>query len=54
MIYMMNDEYNSYKEVAQCLKDIIEIGKRDLTNPKYDDYFIEAKEAIKKLEKELK
>jgi hypothetical protein len=35
-------------QVFEALVNIIEIGKRDMTNPKYDSYFQEAKEVIKK------
>lgn len=37
-------------ELLEALKGIIEIGKRDTTNPKYDGYFAEAKRAIAKAE----
>jgi hypothetical protein len=35
-------------ELLEALQNIIEIGKRDLSNPKYDEYFISAEEAISK------
>lgn len=35
-------------ELLAALAGIIEIGKRDMTNPKYDAYFEEARAAIKK------
>lgn len=35
-------------QLLEALQGIIEIGKRDLTNPKYDHYFKTAKEVIKK------
>ena len=31
-----------------ALRGIIEIGKRDTTNPKYDSYFEEAKRVLQK------
>lgn len=40
-----------FDPVLQALKDIVEIGKRDLSNPKYDGYFEDAKQAIKNAEK---
>ena len=33
-------------KLAEALQGIIDIGKRDLTNPKYDGYFTSAKEAL--------
>lgn len=35
-------------ELLQALEALIEIGKPDLSNPKYDSYFLTAREAIKK------
>lgn len=35
-------------ELLDALTAIIEIGKRDLTNPKYDSYFDTARDAIAK------
>jgi hypothetical protein len=35
-------------ELLQALQGIIEIGKWDMSNPKYDGYFRAAKEAIAK------
>lgn len=35
-------------ELLEALQSIIEIGKRDMSNPKYAGYFEGAKEAIKK------
>ena len=35
-------------DLLAALAGIIEIGKRDLTNPKYDAYFEEARAALKK------
>ena len=37
-------------ELLEALKGIIQIGKRDLSNPKYDGYFKEAEQAIAKAE----
>ena len=37
-------------ELLEALKDILEIGKRDLSNPKYDGYFKTAKEVVIKAE----
>lgn len=31
---------------VEALRGILEIGKRDTTNPKYDAYFDEAREAL--------
>lgn len=46
--------YNSFTELKDrcnrlemALRGIIEIGKRDMSNPKYDGYFEEAKEVLK-------
>lgn len=52
MQYLTDEELYRYEEVVQCLIDILEIGKRDLTNSKYDGYFISAKKCIKDLQKE--
>lgn len=38
------------RELLGSLKDLIEIGKRDLSNPKYDGYFDSARNAIAKAE----
>lgn len=35
-----------YMAVEKALRGIIEIGKRDMTNPKYDGYFDEARRAL--------
>lgn len=35
------------ERVESALRGILEIGKRDLTNPKYDSYFEAAHEALK-------
>ena len=37
-------------ELLEALKDIIDIGKRDMSNPKYAGYFDTAREAIAKAE----
>lgn len=29
-------------ELSNMLRSILELGRKDLSNPKYDDYFIEA------------
>jgi hypothetical protein len=39
-------------QAAECLQNIIEIGKRDMSNPKYDGYFEEAREVLQKLNAE--
>lgn len=41
-------ELKEAKEIFDALCGIIEIGKRNLTNPKYNPYFIEAEQIIKK------
>jgi len=35
-------------ELYEALQGILEIGKRDMSNPKYDGYFNTAKEALAK------
>jgi hypothetical protein len=35
------------KRLESALRGIIEIGKRDLTNPKYDAFFDEARAVLK-------
>lgn len=35
-------------ELFEALRGILEIGKRDMSNPKYDGYFEEAKKALAK------
>lgn len=35
-------------DLLEALEGIMDIGKRDTTNPKYDGYYNAAKEAIKK------
>lgn len=37
-------------ELLEALKGILEIGKRDTTNPKYDGYYETARAAIAKAE----
>jgi hypothetical protein len=41
-------------ELLEALQGIIDIGKRDLTNPKYDGYFESARAAIAKAKGEGK
>jgi hypothetical protein len=35
-------------ELETALRNIIEIGKRDMRNPKYDTYFTAAEDLLKK------
>ena len=42
------DEKAQSKDLYRALSGILEIGKRDTTNPKYDGYFNTAKEACAK------
>ena len=42
-------ERTRVERAINALKGILEIGKRDMSNPKYDGYFAEAEEAIRKL-----
>lgn len=37
-------------ELLAALRGILEIGKRDMSNPKYDGYFATASDAIAKAE----
>lgn len=37
--------------LREALKGILEIGKRDMTNPKYDEYFEQAKQALEETDK---
>ena len=51
----VNHEANAHliaaaPELLEALKGIIEIGKRDMSNQKYDSYFEYAKQAIAKAE----
>lgn len=39
------------KLLLEALKGILEIGKRDMSNPKYDGYFEFAYEVIAKVER---
>lgn len=36
------------RELTEALEGILDIGKRDTTNPKYDGYYRTAKEVIEK------
>ena len=38
-------------DMYEALKNLLEIGKRDLTNEKYNEYFVAAKAAIALAEK---
>ena len=40
-------------ELLEALKGILEIGKRDTTNPKYDGYYDTARAAVAKAEKAI-
>lgn len=42
---------NSHEELLEALEGLVEIGKRDLSNPKYDGYFEAAKKAITRAKK---
>jgi hypothetical protein len=57
--YMLAKEYQRQLRLAQAapdllaaLRGILEIGKRDMSNPKYDGYFAVAREAVAKAEGE--
>lgn len=39
---------NSHYELIDALEGILEIGKRDMSNPKYDGYFEDARQALAK------
>jgi hypothetical protein len=39
---------SSAPEMLEALQGILDIGKRDLTNPKYDGFFASAEAAIQK------
>lgn len=43
---------NHHEQLVEALRSIIEIGKRDMSNTKYDGYFINAKQVLSKLDKE--
>ena len=34
----------------ECLRNIVEIGKRDMSNPKYDPYFEKARQVLRAFE----
>ncbi len=40
---------NSHEKLVEALSSILEIGKRDMSNPKYDGYFENAKQTLKDL-----
>ena len=40
----------SHADLLAALKGIIDIGKRDMSNPKYDGYFESAREAVERAE----
>lgn len=44
---------NAHEALVAALQGIIEVGKRDLSNPKYDGYFEAAKQALKLIEDEI-
>lgn len=52
-LYKARHSREHYKKLArelyQCLAGILEIGKRDMRNPKYDGYFRDANELIQKI-----
>lgn len=37
------------QRIISALQGILDIGKRDMSNPKYDGYFTEAKQALEEL-----
>ena len=37
----------------RALESLIEIGKRDLSNPKYDEYFTDASKALSEAKDEM-
>ncbi len=41
---------NNHEALVSALRGILEIGKRDMSNPKYDGYFESAREALAKAE----
>jgi len=49
IIREMGELMRERDELKAALRDIIEIGKRDMTNPKYDSYFERAKDALEKV-----
>jgi len=47
----LRERVKALERVREALEGIIDIGKRDTTNPKYNGYFDEAKEALAACEK---
>lgn len=43
---IMDKNIPSIQEVVNCLESILELGRKDLSNPKYDGYFQEAKRIL--------
>ena len=43
-------KYELFEEATDCLTNILEIGKRDMSNPKYDHYFLRAAGVLKAIE----
>jgi len=41
------------KKLFEALRGIIEIGKRDMSNPKYDGYFDDAEKVLAEYEKNV-
>jgi hypothetical protein len=39
--------------ILRALEGIVEIGKRDLSNPKYDEYFTDACQALREAKDEI-
>lgn len=37
----------------EAIENFLELGKRDLSNPKYDDYFISLRDALLQLNREI-
>ena len=48
-IRKMYDVEEKCHTVANALRNLLDIGKRDLSNPKYDGYFEAAREALAKI-----
>lgn len=48
-VIMSRRTYDKLVDVYLSLENIIEVGKRDLSNPKYDSYFREAKKVLDNL-----
>lgn len=40
-------------ELLETLKGLLELGKKDLSNPKYDGYFVSARAAVRSAEGDL-